>query len=135
MIYKITSAGVGLLMQAGLVQQSGIVRIRFDGGRVSTIDVNGKKYPSDRYGVVTILARDLLPKNKAKAYLSRGEKEILLEDFAYDEREGVISPAWDREMVALWEFASSMRDAIKGLREKVNALEKAIEPADNDLCI
>ena len=132
MIYKITAVGIGFVTQAGQVGSD--LRIRIDGGDVRSLSLDGNRYPVDDSGVAVVPVKALKALNEPTAVTKKGD-EIPLESFAYSARDNAVLPAWGREIVALATAYAEMSKKISRIKSRLLTLEKAIEPADNDLCI
>lgn len=139
MTFNITSSNVGILTRAGNVSSCNEVRITFTGAIVREVLLSGKRYRAGDLGEVVIPISDLSERNAATAVIipivDGEEQEIILEEFGYDAREKRIKPLWNREIVAGFYTIGFLADKIDRISKQVRALQKRIEPADNDLCI
>ena len=138
MTYTITIADVGIISRVGRTIEGNGLLIKFQGAKVSMLQLNGKRYLPDKGGAYLVSVSDLGTKNSGTAYAVDEvgeEREIILEEFGYVARESKIKPLWNREIVAGFATMGALIEQIGALKERVLKLEKAIEPADNDLCI
>jgi hypothetical protein len=106
---------------------------------VREVLLSGKHYLAGDLGEVVIPISDLSERNAATAVIvpivDGEEQEIILEEFGFDARDKRIKPLWNREIVAGFYTIGFLADKLDRLSKRVRALEKKIEPADNDLCI